>query len=305
MRRSRVRKMASIELRSSALLSTSSLSACATAQRVVLFAIAWLALPGWTQESQPDALAPNAPGLEYRRQFSRSSEELWNEVHALVSELKLAAAKENAHDGVLITAWTKLSRPENRPALPSELSKSHVKRGIYQLHIFVPRLAKPAVVQVNALLRFERGDGTSRTTIDEGSVERWLLDRLEQRLGEKGLLFDPARSSCAVQSEPMTLDEALAAGGPSGFVPPQVLHREVLLYPEADVRAGNSGKVIVQATVDELGTVTAVRVRGRPTGEQLRAAALLAVPFSRYRPASLNGCPVAVYVNETVNFKVR
>lgn len=66
--------------------------------------------------------------------------------------------------------------------------------------------------------------------------------------------------------------------------------------------AGVEGSVVVQAVIDERGQVTHTRViRGLPLG--LSEAAVEAISQWRFQPASLDGEPVAVYYNLTVNFR--
>jgi protein TonB len=69
-------------------------------------------------------------------------------------------------------------------------------------------------------------------------------------------------------------------------------------------RANVQGVVVVQATIDERGNVTDIKVlRGLPMG--LEQAAIEAVRTWRYKPATLHGKPVKVYFNLTVNFQLQ
>ncbi len=62
--------------------------------------------------------------------------------------------------------------------------------------------------------------------------------------------------------------------------------------------------MIVQAIIDKQGNVTNVKVlKGLPMG--LEEAAVDAIKQWRFRPATLNGKPVTVYYNLTVNFKLQ
>lgn len=75
-------------------------------------------------------------------------------------------------------------------------------------------------------------------------------------------------------------------------------------YPEPARRVKVQGAVILEAVIDERGNVTSVRVlKGLPMG--LDQAAIDAVARWRFQPATLDGRPVAVYYNLTVNFEVR
>jgi protein TonB len=64
------------------------------------------------------------------------------------------------------------------------------------------------------------------------------------------------------------------------------------------------GTVIVEAIIDKSGAVTAVRVL-KPLPMGLDNAAAEAVKKWRFKPATLNGRPVAVYFVLTVNFQLQ
>lgn len=75
-------------------------------------------------------------------------------------------------------------------------------------------------------------------------------------------------------------------------------------YTEIARKARVQGVVIVQAIIDKEGQVTNVKVlKGLPMG--LEDAAVDAVKRWKFRPATLNGKPVAVYYNLTVNFRIQ
>ncbi len=75
-------------------------------------------------------------------------------------------------------------------------------------------------------------------------------------------------------------------------------------YTEIARKARVQGVVIVQAIIDKQGTVTNVKVlKGLPMG--LSQAAVDAIKQWRFKPATLNGKPVAVYYNLTVNFRLQ
>jgi protein TonB len=62
--------------------------------------------------------------------------------------------------------------------------------------------------------------------------------------------------------------------------------------------------VIVQAIIDKQGTVTDVKVL-KPLPMGLDKAAADAVAKWKFKPATLNGKPVDVYYNLTVNFTLQ
>jgi TonB family protein len=76
---------------------------------------------------------------------------------------------------------------------------------------------------------------------------------------------------------------------------PVPLRREQPAYPEAARRAGLAGRVIVKVRVERNGAVSDARVV-RSAGRILDRAALGAARRWRFRPAQLNGVPVATWV---------
>jgi len=75
-------------------------------------------------------------------------------------------------------------------------------------------------------------------------------------------------------------------------------------YTEIARKARIQGIVIVQATIDKEGNVTDAKIlKGLPMG--LDQEALNAVRKWKFEPATLNGKPVAVYYNLTINFTLQ
>lgn len=87
-------------------------------------------------------------------------------------------------------------------------------------------------------------------------------------------------------------------------VPPEKLHAPQPVYTEMARKARIQGVVIVQAIIDKEGEVTNVKIlKGLPMG--LDQSAVDAVKRWRFTPATLNGKPVSVYYNLTVNFRIQ
>ena len=99
-----------------------------------------------------------------------------------------------------------------------------------------------------------------------------------------------------------------AADGPvhviGAVVPPEAVFAPEPQYPEPARRLGRPGTVVLQATIDPEGRVTELEVlRGEPLG--MTEAAVAAVRQWRFRPATLEGRPIAVYYHLTVRFQSR
>ena len=89
-----------------------------------------------------------------------------------------------------------------------------------------------------------------------------------------------------------------------GMTRPEVLHSVQPRYSELARRAGVQGTVIVEATIDQQGRVTDVRVlRGLPMN--LDRAAVEAIQQWRFKPAMMGDHPVKVYYTLTVNFTIQ
>ncbi len=74
-------------------------------------------------------------------------------------------------------------------------------------------------------------------------------------------------------------------------------------YPEIAQSARVQGVVVIDAVIDESGSVSAARVaRSIPLLDQ---AALDAVRQWKFTPTLLNGAPVPVVVTMTINFTLR
>lgn len=100
---------------------------------------------------------------------------------------------------------------------------------------------------------------------------------------------------------------AVKAGGYSRMndkiTPPKPLVRVNPGYPDAAKREGISGLVIVEAMINERGTVDdAVVLKGLPHG--LDQAAVDAIRQWTFEPATIDGKPVPVIFNLTINFKL-
>ena len=114
-----------------------------------------------------------------------------------------------------------------------------------------------------------------------------------------------------ISDMPFEIPEAPSPAGPPGtmwiegdVLRPKLTYAPRPNYTEEARRARIQGVVILQAVVDAVGNVGYVKVlKGLPEG--LTESAVQVVEQWRYEPATLNGEPVPVYMNLTINFSLQ
>jgi periplasmic protein TonB len=100
---------------------------------------------------------------------------------------------------------------------------------------------------------------------------------------------------------PSPIGEVSASGNvASQLKPPRLVSSVLPVYPQIAKQAGVEGNVVVQASIDRSGHVSAVRVVSGTL--MLRQAALDAVRRWKYEPAVLDGQPVAAQVTVQIRF---
>ncbi|MCP4664381.1 MAG: energy transducer TonB [bacterium] len=111
--------------------------------------------------------------------------------------------------------------------------------------------------------------------------------------------------------EPISAEKPVAEE-PSGQEPrrirgdvsePRAIYKLQPAYPATAVKARVQGTVIVESVIDTQGAVVGLTVL-KSDREDLAAAAVKAIRQWRFEPATVNGKPVDVYYNLTVNFRL-
>ncbi len=114
-----------------------------------------------------------------------------------------------------------------------------------------------------------------------------------------------AAAACAVNGQVSSTPVAgESAQGPvrvsAGVMASLILHKVSPVYPPDAKAAHVSGSVVMHAIISDAGAVEKLDVVSGP--DSLRAAALEAVRQWTYKPYQLNGKPVRVETQITVNF---
>jgi len=112
----------------------------------------------------------------------------------------------------------------------------------------------------------------------------------------------PAEPAPAETARPQEEDENLArqasrrsaaAGGKAAETPPEPLAQITPAFPEGAYILGIvSGRVELEASIDESGRVDSVRIVASSAGDVFNASALAAIRATRFKPATVAGVPV-------------
>ena len=135
------------------------------------------------------------------------------------------------------------------------------------------------------------------------------IDERKRRIGRvaavtlMGLLTWAASPNLAFGEEPCggELGEILRVEGE--VKAPVKVFAEPPVYTEAARKERVQGAVIVETIIDEKGDVVQIRLlEGQPLG--LSAEAMATIARWKFEPATLDGEPVSVYYNLTINFRL-
>ena len=180
--------------------------------------------------------------------------------------------------------------------------------GDYALTASVPgfksaklRVALAANESVNGTVRLELGTLSEMITVQGAFTAATLAVVEPQATQPTAADLEAARALSATLSPPIERSGAVRVGG--AIKEPKKIRDVKPAYPEMAMAAGVQGIVILEALIEQDGSVGDVRV--------LRSIALLdqaaveAVRQWRFTPTLLNGQPVEVLMTVTVNFSGR
>ena len=163
-----------------------------------------------------------------------------------------------------------------------------------------------ALVYKNILLRMkanlETDPAAKRAMVAEADALRNRAMELKKTTGQDAMVFVPASGQPPPPPPPpAALVDGQAPVRVGGNIKPPTKVRDVKPdYPAEAQAAGVQGVVILEVTIDTVGSVFEERVlRGEPL---LVPAALNAVKQWQFQPTLLNGVPVPVIMTVTVNF---
>jgi len=188
--------------------------------------------------------------------------------------------------------------PAQAPAAADRLGKSRREAAP------MPAATRPAARQVVADAVVATAEAPAEVVV--GGVAAPMVARTESpesdRLEARAAGGAPAERVATAQAPPDEAAEIYRVGGP--VVAPELERLVESEYPEAARRAGARGEVVIEAVIDRAGMVVKPRIVRNMTGSpECAEAALDAVRKWRYRPASLEGRPVAVTMTLTVVFE--
>ena len=249
--------------------------------------------------------------------FSRTAAEVWIASLGVLKDLKVRVKVDEA-DGVAVSELTSVARFKGLQF--PELTRGYFPKEI-QFYVFVPRLPGPARLYVASCLQASRFNHMKTAAFfDVISAEEWLIDHIEERLGEDGHRIpsdsgERRRLALTLATGPELDDPCLRVEPPARFddpldwpTPPVKIPLSEFKppYDTRDIESRRQGLVEVQALIQEDGAVNGVELTETdPAKGHLGSSALVAIPFWRYRPALWNGCPVEVSFTVMVDFNIR
>jgi protein TonB len=140
----------------------------------------------------------------------------------------------------------------------------------------------------------QSGVGSNETLAGDSSNDSASVDGIEGGLpGGVGVGFGSEFGS--VEQDPIVMNAEVQK--------PVLIKKVIPVYPPAALRGRIQGVVLLQAVISKTGSVEDVTLL-QSTNRLLTQAAIDAVKQWEYKPALLQGRPVRVYFNVTVEFRI-
>ena len=244
------------------------------------------------------------------RMYPIASEELRAGLKGLMKELKFKLLVRKDSLGVYVTRWMRLDSAKQFPALRPFQDLPGAVPVSAKLHIFVSPFAEPARIYISTMV-----DSTVGKSYNSGHIENWFYGQLEERLGLTGAAIpktpkhrwtlatkltgatEPDPCAAVVPLDPTAEDRRNPAILPETRIRP--------IFPDNMTREQENIGVHLRARIYEDGSVGDMDlVRSNSSQPGFARAAADTVSFWRYRPAMVDGCPVAVYFDILVRFRL-
>ncbi len=245
--------------------------------------------------------------------FAIGSRQAWELTQRQLKELGFSFDKVDRKHQVVLTEWraTTAKGLEWLPAprLPEQYRPDHVR-----FQVFVSPFAEPARVYVGSIL------GARKVGLPPGpgiaynvkNLNQALMVEISKALGQDGLPIPADRE------ERRRLALSLLENGAKGCLeqtsPPQgakikpprkvPLSEFEVIYPPAAKDERVEGRVQVELTIREDGSVASPRLTSRALGHQLEASALGAASLLLYTPTKLGDCPVPTIMTYTLRYRL-
>ncbi len=143
-----------------------------------------------------------------------------------------------------------------------------------------------------------RSNSQSGKLIFSALVIAMLVTACASSGNEPDMSSDTSAVLWVVSEDPLAPDSAITVD-----VPPKPIHEVVPEYPRSFKFSGADGVVWMRVLVSDDGTVLGAMVKKSSGYRLLDVAALRAAVHTLYRPAILNGRPLAVWKTYSVTFK--
>ncbi len=244
------------------------------------------------------------------RMYARPNKEVFQTLANLFDEWKLKPQHVDDDNQLLLITNRRL-RQQSFPGL-EELRLPSGLPDRMTLHCFVSPAVEPARVYCNASLHQGGQKG-----LTGGRLERWVLDRLDERLGTPGHTIPRgyerraalARKLAATFTDADVLPEfstaAITKTQPKTFPELHAKTRVKPRYPARKALAGKQGRLMYETLVQEDGALVVGRMLSREPAQGFDESSRMAFLFWRYQPARLKDGPIPYLSTATISFSLR